>query len=112
MVRLFFMERKTAIKLVLAALVGSHLKTYAQSAQRDRYEKATTAALAMPPSAKRDEAIKEATEKLTVDASDSMLLTMPEEYSVSFGSIKRLSFNIAGKRVTFTLDELANALSE
>lgn len=79
------MTRKTAIKLILAAAVMPRIQAQ---------EKATPDLLG------------------AFNADDSMKITEPKDYTISFSpTLERLHIEVAGKRFTFTPEELAAALA-
>jgi hypothetical protein len=78
------MTRKTALKVILAAAVMPRI---------DAQEKATPNILA------------------GINSIDKILVTQPKDYTISFSpALERLHIEVAGKRFTFTPQELADAL--
>jgi hypothetical protein len=77
------MNRKTAIKVVLAALAAPFAKAAEESARSSWLHKSSV----IQP------------------------LTQPEEYGVTFSSnLKRLKITVAGRTATISTEELADAL--
>jgi hypothetical protein len=76
------MNRKTAIKVVLAALAAPFAKAAEESARSSWLHKSSV-----------------------------IPLTLPEEYGVTFPSnLKRLKITVAGRTATISTEELADAL--
>jgi hypothetical protein len=73
------MKRKTALKLLCAALVHNMVR---------------------------------AQESYTTTAWTETKHTIPEDYTVSFGSLKSLTFEHGGRRVKVTIEELMTALAD